>query len=434
MALLLGLSMSVPPAAAAATDPTVYWTGTAGPVAIPGKTWGLVAALPLPKGRFHVSATATLIGRADSPNIRQQVACRLILGSRKDQILASPSRSDRGGSRMSLLLTVSGRLKSPASARVRCYGGDRRDDVRIRDIRISAVKAGRLTLQDGLNLGAKRTNIGSGSPRIISASGAGIFVPGDSAYHEVGSLALPAGRWWLTAKAVARAAGAPGTESGGQRCRLVAGVDHDDLMFGLASGASPATSSIVPLALQVVHRFRTPASIVLECRAPTVMAVSDVAITALKAGRLTNIPLEAAVGTSTGQGSPRVISGWANGPVDIPVRATYKTIRSLELPKGRWTVLAKLWFAAGGSILSRPAANGVARTYCRLAFGKHTTPTQLRYVADSSATAPLVLSVNHRATSPQKVKLQCRRANAAGGGDAYFIKITALRAGSLVRR
>ena len=97
-------------------------------------------------------------------------------------------------------------------------------------------------------------------------------------------------------------------------------------------------------------------------------------------------------------------------------------------------VLAKLWFSAGGSILSRPAANGTAYVDCRLSFGGRKSPAQLRYTAGYSATAPMVMSVNSQIASPGKVKLQCRRTNAAGAGDAHFVKFTALRAGSLIKR
>ena len=440
-ALVLLLGLSVPPAAvaavAAAGDPTVYWGAKAGPVDIPGERWRSLAALPLPKGRYFVTATATLMGRGGALSFRQQVACRLVLGSERDFIHASPTRVNYGGSRVSILLTVAGRLKSPGKARLRCYGADKRDDVAIRDIRITAVKAGMLTLQDGMELVAKRTTFGSGSPRIISArSVVGNWVTGNGTYQTVGSLDLPKGRWWVTAKAVSFAQGAPGFESTDYRCRLVAGADHDDLKFGLASTSSPSKNSRMPLGLQVVHWFRTPGVASLECKGPSNMLIDHMVITAIKAGRLTNIPLGPAVGWSAGTGSPRIISGWANGPVNIPIRSTYKTIRKLDLPEGRWTVWAKLWFE--GDLVkpasASPAMNLVQRAYCRLVFGRHKSPSQLRYSFDYSGTAPLVLSVNHRATTPQAVKLQCRRATDDGWGGAYFIKITALRAGSLVKR
>ena len=46
----------------------------------------------------------------------------------------------------------------------------------------------------------------------------------------------------------------------------------------------------------------------------------------------------------------------------------------------------------------------------------------------------MVLSLSHRATSTQKVKLQCRRTNAPGNGNVHFIKITAMKDGSLTQR
>jgi len=430
-ALVLLLGLSVPPAGvAAAGDPTVYWGAKAGPVGVAAK-WRTVAALPLPKGRYFVSATATLMGGSGSSSIRQQVACKLVLGSEKDIIVASPARVDLGGSRVPMLLTVAGRLPSSAKARLRCYRASGQN-VSVRDIRMTAVRAGKLTLQDGMELLAKRTTFGSGSPRIISVKSAvGNWVTGSGTYQSVGALDLPKGRWWVTAKAVSFARGAPGFKSRDYRCRLVAGADHDDLKFGLASTSSPSQGSRVPLALQVVHWFRTPGAVSLECKGPSRILVDHMVITAVKAGRLTNIPLEAAAGWSAGTGSPRIISGWANGPVNIPIRSTYKTIRKLDLPKGRWTVLAKLWFDARGSILIAPAVNHVARTDCRLKFGSRKSPSQVRYTADHSRTAPMVMSIDYHATTRQPVKLQCR---GTAAGDAHYIKITAMKAGSLIKR
>jgi|GEM_PF-3418218 len=435
-ALVMLLGLSVPPAGvAAAGDPTVYWGAKAGPVSIPAKKWRTVAALPLPKGRYSVTATATLMGRS-SPDYYQRVTCRLVLGDWRDLVKAVPARED-GGSRVPIMLSVAGRLPSPAKARLRCYGAGAQSHVAIRDIRMTAIKVGRLTLQDGVGSGAKRRTLGSASPRAISAKSiVGAFVHGTDTYQTVGSLDLPKGRWWVTAKAVAYARGNPGLSSTNYYCRLRTGVDHDDLRFEMVSHASPADSSRVPLGLQVVHSFPAAGAAVLQCQAPssmhsTTMLIDHVVITAVKAGRITNIRLDAPGRWDAGQGSPRVISGWDNGPVNIPIRSTYKTIGKLDLPKGRWTVLAKLWFAArwpGGP----PSDAGT--THCRLKFGSHKSPTQYRYGSEFTRYEPLVMSINHHATTKGPVKLQCRRVAREGLGRAHYIKITAMKAGSLIKR
>ncbi|MEA2025516.1 MAG: hypothetical protein U9O18_02375 [Chloroflexota bacterium] len=426
-ALVLLLGLSVPPTgvAAAAGDPTVYWGAKAGPIDIPAK-WSTLAGLPLPKGRFFVTATATLVGTGGSFGQYLGVECRLVLGSQVDRVIAAPTWDRKDGSRVPILLTVAGRLKSPAKARLRCDGETKKGDVRIRDIRVTAIRAGRLTLVRGVFPPDPSTTFGSGRPRIISARyDSGLTISGDGSYNKAGSIALPAGRWWVIAKTVARSSQG---DTADNVCRLVAEADHDDLRFSLSKQVWAGDRE--PLGLQVVHSFDTPGNVALQCKGPHNFVVKEIVITAIKAGWLMNRRLEGGDWVKYGTGSPRISSGWSNGPVSIPVGPAFTTIRQLNLPKGRWTVLAKLWFEAE----STPGDDTARRVICRLKFGSRASPSQVQYAASVSRVAPLFMSVNHHATSKEPVMLQCRRTAAGGTGDAYFVKITALKAGSLVKR
>jgi len=427
MAVLVGLIMSVAPVAAAASGPTVFWGAKTGPINLPAKKTATVAALPLPAGGYFVTATAVLVGTGGSSGSILHAAndvlstrCRLVLGSAADQIVASPTWEDSAGSRVPILLTVAGRLNSPGKARLRCWGGLEHGDVRIRDVRISAIKAGRLTTR-GSSFSTKTT--GSGSPRIISMKLSPKIIAGDNSFHEVGQIDVPAGRWWAIAKAYA----STGQVNGTYACSLAAGIDRDDLEFGLATPISPVEA--IPLGLQVVHEFATRGAVGLRCKGPAAFVVDQVTITLVKAGKLSNRWLDIGSGWTTGSGSPRIISGWSDGPRAVPVQSGFTTIRKLDLPKGRWMVLAKLWFEAG----SLPDGS-MRRIYCRLVFGADKSPSQLRYANNVTRVAPMVLSIDHRSTSKRPVKLQCRRLTPGGTGDVYFIKITALRAGSLIKR
>ena len=186
----------------------------------------------------------------------------------------------------------------------------------------------------------------------------------------------------------------------------------------------------VPLVLQVVHQFDTTETVRLRCAGPAGYHASDLSLIAIKVGKLSNRWLDGVGEWNHGSGSPRVISGFADLATPVPVSPTYVTLKKLDLPRGHWVVLAKLHFAAD----SVPADSIRRRALCRLRFGNDVTPSQVQYAANISATAPLVMSVNHRAKAPQLLKLQCRRTASGGTGYVLFVKITAMKAGSLVRR
>ena len=248
LVLLAGLATSAVPVAAASRGPTVYWGAKTGPMDIPAPLIGTVAVLPLPPGRYFVTATAVLLGRGIFPAEDDPTAgCVLQVGSASDEVMAAPTWAGRAGSRVPILLTVAGRLKSPGKARLRCGGETRPENVGIRDIRIMALKVGRLTTRR--NASPARTT-GSGSPRVISVSDqGGASIAGDDRYHDASTLALPAGRWWIIAKAVATKGGAPRET---YMCSLVAGSDHDDTAFGMTAPESRPGFSM-PLGLQVVQ-------------------------------------------------------------------------------------------------------------------------------------------------------------------------------------
>lgn len=116
-------------------------------------------------------------------------------------------------------------------------------------------------------------------------------------------------------------------------------------------------------------------------------------------------------------GDPWVKHGWKNGPVAIPT--SLGQVAAMSLPAGKYVVFAKLYFHnnSGGTLL----------TDCQLKIG-----TSWDWVYEETP------NVNHEAialnaagtlAAPGKVKLLCE----AGGPnvDADWIKITAIRAGSL---
>jgi hypothetical protein len=105
----------------------------------------------------------------------------------------------------------------------------------------------------------------------------------------VASLALPPGRWVVSAKAQASldynpqmAVVAAGATYDVAACRLRAGVDTDDSSVEGFSGT---------LALQVVHRYPAPGLVQLECYGLLQPTLSDIKLTAIRVAKLKNTPV-----------------------------------------------------------------------------------------------------------------------------------------------
>ena len=406
-------------AASSGAGPKVVYGSKAGPVKIPVKL-KTVASMTLPKGGWFITAKALLVGVGGSPAGHLGVQCRLTLGSRTDSVSATPVWQQRDGSHVPVLLTLAGRLSSPAKARLRCVG-EEGGQVVIRSIRMTAMKTGRLTTRQTTSP-SKTT--GSGAPVVVSSSSkAPKAVVGDGAYHQVSKLPVGPGAWWIVAKAVA----SNGNTTDDAACRLRAGGDFDLTQFGMSAQGYAGDS--VPIGLQVVHAFGAPGLAVLTCKAPYGFKIRDVVITAIKAGRLTNRNTDGGSTWTVGKGSPRIISGWSDGPTAIPV-GTYETVSSMVLPRGNWMVLAKEWFGAEGV----PSDAVARRTQCQLVIIGTTDGSTIQYGNNVTRVAPMFHSMVQGDDGPFGVKVRCRRTAAGGSGDVHFVKMTALRLGSITYR
>lgn len=411
---------------AAGSAPTIIHGAKVGPVAIPA-TRRNVARLALPQGGWQVIVKAQLVSSGTESH--HGVQCRLKVGKRMDNANASPGRKGTWRSRMPMLLSIAGRLSSPGNAVVSCVG-EVGGAVTIRDIRMTAIKAGRLFTLNGT---AKET--GKGTPYIISKKGpATVSLWGDGSPKDVDWLGLPAGRWWIIAKAVYQ-----GGVNRAYSCRLEAGGDWDEVEFtGALAGKH---GDRLPLGLQVVHHFPADGFAALTCQtAPTTnnhsFDMGQVTITAVEVGKLTNRNLAADTQSSWGSGAPRVISGWHNGPLGIPRKtAGYKRLTSLSLPWGRWSVLAKLWVDTESG-----TTDHAGLVTCRLVFGSVADEATIDFSKPPSWAStyglpqPMALAISYSSIEPGPVELRCRRAKAGGPVKAYFIKITAIKAGSLTRK
>ena len=105
----------------------------------------------------------------------------------------------------------------------------------------------------------------------------------------VASLPLPAGHWVVNAKAQAsldydpkQAIVAAGATYDVAACRLRAGADSDDSRVEGFSGV---------LALQVVHRYKSPGLVQLECYGMLEPKLSAIKLTAIRVAKLKNQPV-----------------------------------------------------------------------------------------------------------------------------------------------
>ena len=130
------------------------------------------------------------------------------------------------------------------------------------------------------------------------------------------------------------------------------------------------------------------------------------------------LPNDAAASASP---HPVVVSGYKDGPVNVPAHYTFGTMAQLPLGAGPWVVWAKAYVvdtSPEGRILT-----------CVLAVGVQHERTQVvPYPNDSPA--QVVVSVAGRVSPPNgAATLRCFTNGASSVFQLHFIKITALKAG-----
>jgi hypothetical protein len=171
-----------------------------------------------------------------------------------------------------------------------------------------------------------------------------------------------------------------------------------------------------------------PSVVELLCRGVNAFDIDRVVMTAVRAGTLTTRSMDTGAQTRVGSGQPRIFMGHSDGPRPIVVSDTFKLVRRISLPAGRWSVLAKLWFEAAGEI------NSDMGVLCRLRGGGKRDGTELRYANNPSRIGPMFLALTYESVEPGWLELRCRRTHADGSADAMFIRIVAMKLGSLVQR
>ena len=255
---------------------------------------------------------------------------------------------------------------------------------------------------------------GSITPRFAAASGGPVPVPGDGAFHNVGSLALPAGRWSILAKTkIADTSLSVGTDV---TCRLSPSTaDTDKTTQSLNN--KPSVGSEGEIGVEVAHTFSSAATVGLQCKGSTAASFTadQVRLVAVKAAKLSLVSLGGST-TTTGTGTPFVVSGFHNGSVAIPTGAI-GGVASLALTAGKWYVSAKAWVTGDDMKIECQLTNQEG--------GGQLGTVEFR--GDGFTGVYLQNGVD--VTTPVHAQMRCDADQT--GGSLTFIRITAIKATSV---
>jgi hypothetical protein len=421
VALMGGAAVATPLAHTTPAKPVVVTGAKAGPVDVPGSsTFGTLATLKLTKGAWAVVAKGFLSNDSASAAV---ATCQLVAGSDSNRFQAAPVSGGSSGSRASFLLTVGHVFAAAGSALLRCESTAATGDVKANRIRMTAVKAGTLTDK---TIGGSTHTSGSGIPVIVTAhTTAPVDVSGSNTLGSVATVQLPKGPWFVMADLWALdTASAARVE-----CDLSMGSDTDQSEVGL--GASGAERDREPMGLSVVHAVAATATAKLQCDSTGStgdVTANDVRITAIKAGKLSNLRFGAGT-TTAGTGIPVISSVRRDGAAGVkganggPFQ--FAKVASYTLPAGKWALVATAW------VQNFSAPNGT-ELQCKLEAGSSTDIVHVIYPLSSLGTVDgFELATVHTFSSGGTVTLLCGDTAATDQLEIQFTKITAIKAGTL---
>jgi hypothetical protein len=235
-----------------------------------------LASLHLPAGRWWIVGKTNLdnttSGSTNTPN------CQIAFGTTDiDQTKVGLYYPPQQGTEDEVAVQVGHVFASSGSAKLQCKANS---DFSTDHVRIVAIKAGKLTRRE---LGGSSRSSGAGTPAVVAGyyektnASSWLPIPNSASYATVGSLALPAGKWYISAKLQLQDGGHALVE-----CRLItAGADMD----GAASRGGP--TGFAGTYLQVGHAYGSAGTARLQCRADGAgVKTSYIRITAVSAATL----------------------------------------------------------------------------------------------------------------------------------------------------
>jgi hypothetical protein len=202
----------------------------------------------------------------------------------------------------------------------------------------------------------------------------------------------------------------------------VAGADVASVQVGLQRPDEVGDRS--PVGLSLAHAVTSGVTALVRCTSGNTSGVnaSDIRITAIRGGALTNRQIGGAV-TTVGSGIPVIVSAHKDNHSDIK-GGEFAKVLSFPLPSGTWAFLVTAW------VKNWTAAE--AQVQCRVSAGSSVDTAHLILDQGTGEYDGFELALVHTFASTGNVLLECEALGASTGqAQISFVKITAIRAGTL---
>lgn len=252
-------------------------TRAASAAGIGDRSFHSVLSLKVPSGRWWIIAKTNVANTYSSDT--NSPLCQLKLGTDVDSTDVGLYYPSQAGFRETLGVQVGHAFSTSGSAALQCRASH---PFSTDHVRIIAVQAGKLVRK---TFGGSSSSAGSGTPTVITGHADGpLSLPGGGASATLGTLALPAGKWLVSAK-VAFQDGSALLAT----CRLVLGTANADQV-----DTRGGPTGFAGVYLQGGHVYSSGGAAKLVCAAPGAagaVKVYSIRITAVSASSLTQITL-----------------------------------------------------------------------------------------------------------------------------------------------
>jgi hypothetical protein len=237
-----------------------------------GTAFHTVGSLSLGAGKWWIVAKTNLMDTSTSNT--SNVTCRIVIGTDTDQTTQGMYYTPQQGREGEVAVQVGHVFGSAGTASLQCGKG--KGTSTADHIRLVAIKAGKLTR---VQLGGSPSSSGTGTPAVITGyRSAAVTVAVSSSFASMGSISLPVGSWFVSAKAWLH----DGTDAKVE-CQLTIGGSSANDLFSYGAPAGHGTG----LYLQTGSNVSTAATADLKCKADgSGTTLSYVRITALSASHV----------------------------------------------------------------------------------------------------------------------------------------------------
>jgi len=245
-----------------------------------------VASITLPAGNWAITAKATVFETTASS---ATFSCSLSSPGDLDRIRGAVNPAGHVADRLPITLEQVHQFGSSGNVDLNCASTDTGGATKIRDVRITAYKTTGL-LNKNLQVDANFAAFEPGVKPVVDAGfvDGPIPITGDSNFHPMAGMSLPAGNWVLVVKAFLDDSTATGFRL--VRCRVGAGTKFDIVELQLPLNGTIDT--LQPLVLTWFANLAQRTKVIFSCRVTgTDVNVDWVKMIAYKAGTLQTVHL-----------------------------------------------------------------------------------------------------------------------------------------------